>query len=195
MREKILFRNRDVLNLLSVLTAAVLSAVLLAYFFLYYYNPSGQYLAAYTLLDPSVIEQMNDRNPHSQNKKKIPFSFDHIEFSYFNQKNEYHRIEKISLKDYEIFFRKVENEKSLLDVQQNIQNDFSKMPTSLLTIQMKPEERNNNGAVQVFQVVQFVPEDYFRVQLHEKKEGEWAYFYQQGIYQETLKIFTSPKNL
>lgn len=188
-------KNRDIRNILAVLGAAVLCAGLLASVFLYYYNPSGQYLAGHALLDPTIIEEINYQDQHPGTGRKVRFSFDHIEFSYFNPQKGAIRIPVISLDDYQKFYKMVAFEKSLKETHQNIQDLFFKSQPSLLTINMHTTERNEKGLTKVFQVVQFVPEDYFRVQLHEKNEGEWAYFYQSGLYQEIMRLFTPSNNL
>lgn len=183
-------KNRDVRNILTVLGSAVLCAVLLASIFLYYYGPSGRYLAGNTLLDPSIMDQINYQDQYLQTGKKVRFTFDRIEFSYFDSQNGQMHIFPISLDTYQDFYKQVASDKSLLEVTQNIQNLFPQSHSSLLTISMRAKEGPESGATKVFQVVQFIPEDYFRIQLHEKKEGEWAYFYRSGLYQEIIRLFT-----
>lgn len=193
-------RNRDIRNLLAVLGAAVLCAALLAFFFLYYYGPSGRYLAGNTLLDPSIMAQINYQDHHPQTGKKVRFVFDRIEFSYFDPEKGQMHIFPISLETYQSFYKQVSSDRSLLEVNQNIQNLFLQSHPALLTMSMQSQEGlenrtardhlNTKAGSHVFQVVQFIPEDYFRVQLHGKNEGEWAYFYQSGLYQEILHLFT-----
>jgi hypothetical protein len=183
-------RNRDIRNILAVLGAAVICAILLASVFLYYYGPSGRYLAGNTLLDPSIMDQINYQDQHPRTGKKVHFSFDRIEFSYFDPQKRQMHIFPISVDNYQNFYKRIASEKSLLEVTQNIQQFFLQSHPALLTISMRSREGSENGAAKVFQVVQFIPEDYFRVQLHEKNEGEWAYFYRPGLYQEIIGLFT-----
>lgn len=187
--------NHDIRNILTVLGAAIVCAGLLASVFLYYYNPSGRYLAGYTLLDPVIMEQIHYQDQHLQTGKKMRFAFDHIEFSYFDPQKGQIYIPLIPMEAYHEFYTLVAPEKSLKEVSRQIQELFLKSSPSLLTIKMRATERNENGTTKIFQVVQFVQEDYFRVQLHEKNEGEWAYFYQPGLYQNVIRLFTHSAKL
>lgn len=188
-------RNRDILNIFFVLGTAIVCAGLLASVFLYYYSPSGQYLAGHTLLDPSIMEQINFQDLQPETKRKERFSFDHIEFSHANSQKSQEHFSSIPLEAYQRFYTMVAMEKSLKEANQEIQDYFIKSQPSLLTIHMRTKEGNHPGINKVFQIVQFVPEDYFRVQLHEKNEGEWAYYYQPGLYQKIMHLFTTRANL
>lgn len=189
-------KNRDIRNLLFVLTAGVGGAGLLAALFLYYYNPSGQYLASYTMLDPKIMEEIDYQDHHPVQGKKVHFFFDHIEFSYLDSHHTPKKNSHVSLEDYQKFYDRVASEKSLLNIRQQVQDLFSQSPSSLLTIVMRTNAGAHDETTKIFQVVQFVPEDYFRVQLHAKNEGEWAYFYQKGIYTQTIHhLFTTHTNL
>lgn len=183
-------RNRDIQNLLSVLGAAVICAGLLALVFLYYYGSSGRYLAGNTLLDPAIMEQINAQDQHSRTKKKIHFAFDRIEFFYFDPQKGQMRTHAISVETYQNFYKMVAAEKSLEDEVRDIQDFFVNSHPSVLTINMRTIGKSENSTNQIFQIVQFVQENYFRVQLHEKKEGEWAYFYRPGLYQDIMQLFT-----
>lgn len=182
-------KNPDIRNILVVLVAAVIGAGLLSSIFLYYYGPFGRYLAGNTLLDPSIIEQINYQDQHPRTGKKVRFAFDRIEFSYFDTQMKQMHTFPISLEIYHHFYKKITSVKSLLEINQKTQNLFLQSYPALLTISMQSKESAENGAAKVFQIVQFIPEDYFRVQLHEKNE-EWAYFYQAGIYQDIIYLFT-----
>lgn len=185
-------QHRDVRNFVTVFGSAIFCAGLLTAFLLYYYNPSGQYLASHTLLDPAIIEQIDYQDEHPFTRKMVHFYFDHIEFSYDHPKKGYQRLTLIPIKDYEKFYALVSSEKSLMQSKDPVIQDlFAGSKSSLLTITMRIKENNENLPAKVFQVVQFVPEDYFRVQLHENAEGEWAYFYQLGIFQKVMQLFTS----
>lgn len=187
-------KNREIGNILSVLGAAVLCAGLLASIFLYYYSPSGRYLAGNTLLDPTIIEQIHYQDQHPRTGKNVRFIFDHMEFSYFDPQKGQMQISFIPLEVYQKFYTMVTSEKSLEETTHNIQDLFLKSRPSLLTISMRTKEGAENES-KIFQVVQFVQEDYFRVQLHEKNDGEWAYFYHSGLYQKIMRLFTHSANL
>ncbi len=180
---------RDVRNILVVLGIAVICAGLLASLLLYYYGPSGRYLAGNTLLDPAVIEQINAQDQHSRSKKKSHFIFDHIEFSYFESQKKQMSTHAISIEAYQDFYHIVAVEKSLKDVTKDVQNFFITSRPSILTINRRTIGKTENSTNQLFEIVEFVQEDYFRVQLHEKNEGEWAYFYRPHLYQDIMRLF------
>jgi hypothetical protein len=182
-------KQRDIRNILTVLSTAVICAGILASLFLYYYGPSGSYIAGHTLLDPAIIEQINFQDQHPQTGKKVHFAFDHIEFSYFDSQKGEIRLPSIPLETYQQFYSKVAFEKSLDQVTLAIQDLFLQSCPSLLTIKMRTME-GERMTTKVFQVVQFVQEDYFRVQLHQANAGEWAYFHRPGLYHEMIRLFT-----
>lgn len=184
-------KNRDILNIFIVLGSAVISAGLLSLIFLYYYNPSGRYLAGNVLLDPSIIEQINNQDQNLHKGKQARFSFDRFEFSYFDtQKNQIQKI-SFSFEDYQTLYRHISSERSLQEVPRDVQSLFFQTHPAMLTINMRTNEGVGKGVATLFQVVQFTPEDYFRIQLNEKKDGEWVYFYHQGSYQEVIGFFPS----
>lgn len=180
--------NHDIRNILFVLLASVICAGLLAFGFLHYYGPSGRYLAGHTLLDPSIIKQIDYQDRYSQTEKKVRFTFDHIEFFYFNsQKGQIH-VPFVSLDVYQKFYKMVAFEKSLEEVTNHVRDLFLQSHPSFLIINMHTKEESQS---KVFQIVQIIEEDYFRVQLHESKEGEWAYFYRPGLYQDSIRLLTT----
>jgi hypothetical protein len=180
-------KHHDIRNILGVLGTAVISAGLLSLLFLYYYGPSGRYIAGQTLLDPTLIEQIDYPYQHPRSGRKVHFRFGHITFSYFDSQQGEVRIPSISLETYQRFYTIVASEKSLQELTQNVQDLFFKSNPSLLTMSMRTMEEAENRVTKVFQ---FIQEDYFRVQLHQKNEGEWAYFYRPGLYQDVIHLFT-----
>lgn len=174
-------KNRDIKNLLIVLGSSVICAALLSYLFLYYYGPSGRYIAGHALLDPAIIKQINYEEKEA-NGQKVHFIFDKFEFSYFDKK--LGKIVKIpvSQEKYKVFYQHIS---SLLSLENSkLEPLFMQPHRTLLTTSMKTDSRSR-----IFQIVDFNEEDYFRVQLQGKEQGEWAYFFQPHIYQETMTLF------
>lgn len=188
-------RNQDIRNILVVLGSAVFCACLLAGVFLYYYNPSGRYDAGNTLLDPAIIDSINYQDVHPSTGAKIRYSFDNMEFSYVNSQNKNVHLPLEGIESYQAFYSLVGSLQSIVNVGHEIQTLFLKPPYSVLTINLRSAQGNSKENNKVFQVVQFVPEDYFRVQLHGKNDGEWAYFYQPGLYQKIMELFTRHSTL
>lgn len=182
-------QNREIRNILAVLGTAIVCAGFLTFLFIYYYGPSGRYLAGQTLLDPTIIEQINYQDKHPRTGKKVNFIFDRIEFSYFDSKKGGMRQEAVSLESYQKFYRLISSEKSLDKVTDQIRELFFRSHPSTLTTSMRTVDGVDTSTTKIFQVVQFVQEDYFRVQLHGNQEQEWAYFYRPHLYQEVMQLF------
>lgn len=184
-------KNHEIRNVLMILSTAMMGAVLLAVALIYFYGPSGRYIAGQALLDPALIKQMDAQMKHPLKGQNSHFVFDHIEFSYLDAQNHQQRKRTISLEDYQKFYALIASEKSLDKVTDPIQNLFFKSVPVTLSIRMRTLENSGQTTAKIFQTVQFIQEDYFRVQLHEKQEqGEWAYFYRPHIYQDVLYLFT-----
>lgn len=185
------YKNREIKNILLVLGTAIFCAGLLALVFIYYYGPSGHYLAGHTILDPTIMEQIKIEDKHPQTGRKLHLIFDHIAFSYFDPQKDQMRQQIIPLETYRTFYRLIVSEKSLEDVSANVKNLFLNARPAELTIHMRAFEDSDMVTNQVFQSVQFVQANYFRVQLHDNPEQkEWIYFYRPQIYQEAMKLFT-----
>lgn len=164
-------KNRDVRNLLGVLGAAIVCAALLAYAFIHYYGPSGRYLAGHVLLDPAIFKQINYREKDPATGQTVNLQFDRIEFS-----KAPNAIKKeIPVEAYQRFYTLVATDKSV----PGHERAFSE-PSSL-KIWMK----GMGESAKIFQVVQFIREDEYRVRL---QDGEWAYFSHPNIYQEVQKL-------
>ncbi len=188
--------NRDIRNILAVLGTAIICAGLLAFLFVYYYGPSGRYLAGNTILDPAVLEEINYQDKHPRTGRNVHFIFDRMEFSFFDpQKGEVRQ--NVSLENYQQFYRLIASEKSVEEVTNQVKDLFFRSRPTLLTISMRTQEGAETSTNKIFQIVQLVPDDYFRVQLHEQRpdQGEWAYFYRPHLYQDAMQLFNQPPKL
>ena len=182
--------NRDIKNILVVLGMAIICAGLTASLFLYYYGSTGRYVAGHALLDPGVIERINYQEQLPKSSQNAHFIFEKTEFSYFDPEQGQVRRQTIPLEKYQKFYDLVSSEMSLASVSDNIKNLFLVSHPALLTTMMRSTSSGSSSTAQVFQVVQFLPEDYFRVQLHsEQDQGEWAYFYHSNLYKEIMRLF------
>lgn len=189
--------KQDIKNIITVLITAIFCAGLLSIVFIYYYGPSGRYVAGQAILDPSVIEQINAQDIHSKKGGDVRFTFDRIEFSYYDPAHSQPQIKSVTPENYKKFYALVNSEKSLEEVPPNIEALFKQSRPIALTIFMHTIEPSKNGTVpQVFQVIQFIQEDYFRVQLRDvKDQGEWAYFFYPQLYLEVMELFTQGDRL
>lgn len=183
--------HQEIRNILTVLGTAIICAILLAFVLIYYYSPSGLYIAGNTLLDPSVMEQLNIQDKSSKRGHQIDFILDRIEFSYLNSQNQI-RKQKIPLEVYGKFYSLIASEKSLKELPDHIHDLFIKSHPAVLSITMHTVENSIQSPTKIFQQVESIEEDYFRIQLHER-QGEWAYFYRPHIYQDMIHLF-APSN-
>jgi len=184
-------RNRDIQNLLAVLGASVICAGLLAFFFIHYYGPSGKYVAGQTILDPAIIQQINAQESDSKNRQKVHFVFDHFEFSYFDTQTGQMRRLPVSMENYQMFYQLVSSELSVTKNQGEMERLFVRSHPTLLTASMRTLNGSPSSNTKIFQVIEFIEEGYFRVQLHDKQEpGEWVYFYRANSYQDVMHLFT-----
>jgi hypothetical protein len=176
--------------MMLVLGASVLCALVVACALIFFYGPSGSYPARDTLLDPSVISHINIRDKSAKGKGNLQFVFDRIEFSYFDKRLGKMRRNAIPFEQYEKFYTLVSKDISIAEIPEKIESYFDNTYPTLLTIQMRAKE-GTIGANQLFQEVQFIEEDYFRVQLKtsEKNPG-WAYYHHPHLYHDIMKLFT-----
>lgn len=179
----------EIKRFIIVITLAILSAFLLAFLSIYFYSPSNLYAAKNVLLAPEVIKEINFRDKHPQTGQNVQFIFDQTEFSFYINREQKHIA--ISDQAYEEFYKLAASEKSLKILKEEVQRLFNDAQSAQLMTRLHTVTPSQTPASKVFQIVQLVPEDYFRIQLHEGRGGEeWAYFYQPGIYQATLHLFT-----
>lgn len=184
-------KNRDIRNLLVVLGASVVCASMIAFLFIYYYGPSGRYVAGHTILDPSIVQEINTQESDPKNRQKVHFVFDHFEFSYFDSKTGKMRTLPVTMQMYQKFYGLISSEFSVEEKKGKIEQLFIRSHPTLLTANMRTLNGSSPSNTKVFQVIEFVEEDYFRVQLHDKQEqGEWVYFFRKNSYHDAMQLFT-----
>lgn len=189
--------KQDIKNILIVLTTAVICAGLLASVFLFYYGPTGRYIAGKALLDPAVIDQINAGDIHSKKVGDVQFHFDRMEFSYFDERHSEPQKIAVPSEKYQKFYSIISSEKSLEDVPVTVENYFKQSRPMTLTLFMRTKDASMTApSLQIFQLIQFVREDYFRVQLRNTgNQDDWAYFYHLQLYLQIMQLFTPTDHL
>lgn len=180
-------KNKELTHLLATLGAAVLAAFLIAACFVWFYGKDGQYTAGRALLSPSLLERLNFQADHPRTKERVYFIFGEATLTLFNEKEKRNETKKWTSKEYAAFYDLVKNDKSLDNPGEALKQLFIHSQTALLTTTMQTAE--NQKESQLFQVVQFIKEDYYRIQLQGNPgDSDWAYFYHKEIYKtvETL---------
>lgn len=187
MIEKNISPQKQVRNLLLVIGSAVGLAIALALFSLHYYSPTGSYLAKNVLLSPENVKNMSFSEQNPKTGKMTHYTFDEIEFSFFDTAKKSWRKQSVHLQQYEDFYQTVAHLRSLSSVGPEIKDLFSTGHPSILSIKMKNE---GSDASKPFIDVHF-SEDYFRVELREQSPTEnWAYYFSPNIYQKALLLFS-----
>lgn len=179
--------RREIRNLLCVVFSAILGACLLTVSLLYYYNPSGRYLVNHVLLSPSLVETLSYQEIHPKTEKSTLWTFQELEFSYYNSQTKKEEVILISKALYQTFYEKIEQDANVEKVTPAIEEIFSRHPSARLVIRMRGEL----GESMLFQEVQFSQGGYYRIPLRQKAQAtkSWVYFYHPGIYQEAFNLF------
>ncbi len=181
---------RKVRGLFTLFGLSFFAAILFTIFMLDRFGPTGQYLAANTIVSPTTLHTMNVQDEHSKTNRRIYYSFDTTEFSYFDRtEGRMHQV-KVDPTTYETFYYLVASNKSI-EPTQDIDRQFNQSQSVTLTTTVRSDKTENPQDVRVFQIIQFTDRDYFRVQLKGQQNApEWAYFYQPTIYQKVIRLFT-----
>jgi len=180
--------QKQVKQLILVLSAAVIGGFLLTALMIMYYGPAGNYIAGQTILSPDVIERISFNDTHPTTGKTVNFVFDHNEFVYFDYLRGDWRQKELSSKEYEQFYQLIFSDKSLDSVSEEVLQFFQKpSPLALIT----SIRTDNVPQAKIFQVIQFTKEDYFRVKLHGQEEGKWVYFFRAHLYKNIMALFTA----
>lgn len=184
--------RNEILKVTTLFFSAILSAILFAGYMIYYYGPSGIYLAENVILSPSMMDKINYKDSHPKTGQLVRFIFNSIEFSYFDKVSGNLRQFPVDEATYEEFYRLIQSAKGSESIMGEIQEQFDRGLASNLSIMMQTEERVSPPTTKVFQVIQFVESDYFRVQLlqGDNNPNPWVYFYQPGVYQKIMQLFT-----
>lgn len=191
MKESLQTKSSEIRNLLFVIGSGVLGAILLAIAALYYYSPTGTYLARNALLSPDSATSLSYVDFSAKNGSLMRYIFDEIEFTYIDPAAKKVKKLHIDLDVYKKFYDSIRNEKSLPTVSDEIKNLFNQSSPAHLRIKVHPERNASQSDAKVFLSTDFVNEgDYYRIQLREQDAIEpYAYFYHPSIYQQALKIF------
>jgi hypothetical protein len=183
-------KARRIEALLIILGSGVSLAFALALFMLYYYNPSGSYLAKNVLLAPDSALAIRYGESNQRTGRITHFVYDGAEFSYYDLLEKKWKRLLIDSKKYAEFYQRVGEDLSLSEVSDEIRGSFNALYPSTLSINIHAENDSSKSSKVFSQAVFAEGSDYYRVQLRDDGSSEgWAYFYHPGIYQQVFKIF------
>lgn len=185
-------KKTQVKELLLLMFFSLAAAFGVTFFFIYTYGPTGQYLVETTLLEPKLLTQLNYNDYNKITNAQDRFVFDHLTFSYYDQKSQVWKNVPATEMQYSQFYEKVAGQKSLSSIPEETVRKFAESNPAKLSIYVRTESPAAwQKETKLFQEVQFV-ENYFRVELHEQEPGtNWAYFYYPRIYEDAVKLFFS----
>lgn len=177
---------------LLVFGSGIFAAFLLCLGLLYYYNPSGSYLAKNTLLDPAAMETWHFNQTVERGKDNSPFILNGIEFSYYDSQAKRWKNIPVDQTKYGRFYQLTSNDKSIDDLPDDIKSSFGQGHPSSLTLKTKRESSSN--VADPFIKVDFSENgDFYRIQLRQHGQGQgWAYFHHQGIFKQATHLFGQP---
>jgi hypothetical protein len=188
----IILMKKDIRNLLALLGASLVSAVALIVALLYFYGPTGQYVAQNTLLQGKDLSELNYNgiNPHTNQSDR--YRFDKIVYVYWDKTAQKEAKVDVPVATYDQFYDLVQKDESLQNVNANIESGFRKTPPARLEIRVKSESQEPlYKDVKNLLVIEFSEAgDFYRVELNEDNKGiHWAYFFHSGITPKTFKLF------
>lgn len=184
-------KAKQIRALLYVVVSGIIAATVLSLSMLYYYNPSGSYLAKNVLLTPDLA--FASKAPEAGTKVKKGIAFDHIDFTYYDPLAKTTKIVKVDQEQYSRFYDLVKDEISINDADEAVQSRFNLGHPAALTLKLSVNnEGTSKGVENIFSEVDFADNsDYFRVKLRQQgSAASYAYFYFPGIYQKAINILT-----
>lgn len=187
-----MFMKKDIRNLIAVIGVAVLAAVATTTGMLYYYGPTGQYGAANTLIEPSILGRLNYNDINPKTNQSDRYAFDQILYTFWDKNKKEWGYLEIDIPTYQKFYNLISKDTSTTIVPDEVSGAFSSQPQAKLEIKVKTESSTQwQKDVKDLVRVEFVENsDYYRIELNEENKGvHWAYFYHPTIYQEAFRLF------
>lgn len=184
-------------QVVAVLFSAVACAGLLAGVMLYQYGPTGRYVAGAALLSPDVMQKINYKDSHLQTGKGVSFTFNSVEFSYFDPVDHQQKTTTATPEAYQKLYNLIANSQSLPETTNQVIQEFEPMnkPATLMITMRTDVSDVSKPVTKVFQLVQFSNTDHFRIQLRGTEvTGQWAYFYHPQIFQEAIRLLSQPQS-
>ena len=180
--------SQQIRNLLLVLFLGIICAITISLFFLHYYGPPGTYQLKNVMIEPGHFKHLSYSDKNSGKEKAGRYSFEEILFDLWDPEYKKWIKKSVPLEQYRMFYQRNADEKSL-EASEQVERLFRLHHPARLTVNVS--EQNEKGNFKIFQEVQFVQGDYFRIELREQRTNgvNWVYFYKPGIYLEVKDIF------
>ena len=189
---------RQIKVLLLVLGAGLTAGILMSLLMLYYYNPTGSYLATNVLLDPDNAYTLRFVEPGAKAKSEGRYVFEGMYFSYFDKSVIELKTIPVAKDKYAEFYKLIANDRSIVGPTEEIKNLFNQgHPASLILKIRSVGDDSSKGIDKIFTNIDLVNEgDYYRIQLRQSTPGsECIYFMHTNIYDVALKVFGIPSSI
>jgi hypothetical protein len=188
--------QREVRNLILLLSSATCIAFIAVVALVYYFGSSGTYLLRTILVAPEALEKISFTDYDPTSKRQIEYVFDKIEFVRTGKEGQKHF--SVTPQAYAHFYKLLYSERSIPTVTEHMVRAFNLTTPSALLILAKPRDPKLFSAGSIlFQQVQFIEgAELFRVQLRTLQGApleEWAYFRYPGISEDVVALFALRK--
>lgn len=188
-------KAKQIRILLGILSAGLVTGILIALSMLYYYNPTGSYMAKNMLLDPENAYTLRFIEPGSKGQPEGKYAFEGVYFSFFDEASKQTKTIRVPQEKYKLFYHQIAHESSIPNPDDNVIHVFNHIHPAILALKVRSVgEDASKGIEASFSEIVFAPSgDYYRIQVRRSGPGtDWAYFYHKGIYQKALQLFRSP---
>lgn len=183
MQPKQRSRTAQIRNLLVVIGAGMMTALLIAYFMVSNYGPTGQYDTNNVLLEPSLVQSISFQDQDPQTGKNSRYTFDRIEWMHFDSASNRWLSSKLDENIYSKIYGLLSQDRSIVKVTPETKNLFYTTTPTSVTIVVHAENRENT---KTFQEIQFADHgDFYRVLLREDAPSQnWIYFFHPKVFEQ-----------
>lgn len=190
MPEKESSSRKQIRKLMVVMGSAVICALLLAYFMVANYGPSGRYQVSNILLEPSFAEKISYQDTDPQTSKNSRYTFDRFELVHFDIGTNHWESARLNEKQFNQIYQLIGGDKSAAEVTPDMQSLFYASTPASLTIVVHAENRENT---KILQEIQFADHgDYYRILLRDDTTRQnWIYFYHPKAFELIKQMIKS----
>lgn len=184
--------NKQIRTLILVLCSGLVCALLLSGFLVYFYGPTGQYMAQNAMLAPDLITTLSYNDTNHKTGGMSRYVYDKINFSYYDEKTKQQHQMVITPEQYSQFYQLISHEKSYLNVPKEALDTFAKGIPATISIQVRTDSHAAwQDETKIFQKIEIAQNSNdFRIELHEQKStSNLIYFSHPNIYQKAIQIF------
>ncbi len=183
MQQKQSSRSAQIRNLIVVIGGGMLAALLIAYFMVTNYGPTGQYQTNNILLEPSFVQNISFQEQDPQTGKNSRYTFDRIEWLHFDSASNRWISSKLDENTYSKIYDLLRKDNSIVRVTPETKNLFYTTTPTSVTIVVHAENHENT---KVLQEIQFADHgDFYRVLLREDAPSQnWIYFFHPKVFEQ-----------